>query len=177
MQDGKQKSRTRGACGIANGRSILYGSIGVIRSRHTATDKTPIQPVYAGGCAGRADVFPMYADGLRDLEGFSHIYLVYHMHRAGAAKLAVKPYLQDVERGVFATRAPCRPNPIGLSIVKLVRREENILYLDGVDVLDGTPLLDIKPYTARFDRIKTARNGWQDEVDPATAQERGRRGG
>jgi len=87
----------------------------------------------------------------------------------------VKPFLQDVERGVFATRAPCRPNPIGLSVVKLVRREGNVLYLDGVDVLDGTPLLDIKPYTAKFDRIETTRNGWQDEVDDQTARLRGRR--
>jgi len=80
-----------------------------------------------------------------------------------------------VERGVFATRAPCRPNPIGLSVVRLVRREGNVLYLDGVDVLDGTPLLDIKPYTARFDHIETTRNGWQDEVDDETARRRGRR--
>ena len=87
----------------------------------------------------------------------------------------MKPFLQDVERGVFATRAPCRPNPIGLSIVKLVRREGNVLHLDGVDVLDGTPLLDIKPYTARFDRIDGTRNGWQDEVDEETARLRGRR--
>ncbi len=88
----------------------------------------------------------------------------------------VKPFLQDVERGVFATRAPCRPNAIGLSIVKLLRRDGNTLYLDDVDVLDGTPLLDIKPYTARFDRIDGTRNGWQDEVDEETARRRGRRG-
>jgi len=87
----------------------------------------------------------------------------------------VKPFLQDVERGVFATRAPCRPNPIGLSVVKLLRREGYILYLDAVDVLDGTPLLDIKPYTARFDCIQTTRNGWQDEVDEQTAWRRGSR--
>ena len=89
--------------------------------------------------------------------------------------MTVKPFLQDLERGVFATRAPCRPNPIGLSIVKLVRREGNVLHLDAVDVLDGTPLLDIKPYTARFYRVETTRNGWQDEVDDQTARRRGRR--
>ena len=82
----------------------------------------------------------------------------------------------DVERGVFATRAPCRPNPIGLSVVKLVRCEGNVLHLDGVDVLDGTPLLDIKSYTAKFDRIEDTRNGWQDAVDDETALLRGRRG-
>jgi tRNA (adenine37-N6)-methyltransferase len=93
-----------------------------------------------------------------------------------SVKLIVKPFLQDVERGVFATRAPSRPNMIGLSIVELVRREGNVLYLDGVDILDGTPLLDIKPYIARFDCVQTLRNGWQDEVDEETARKRGKRG-
>lgn len=155
--------------------TIAYEPIGVIRSGHSNPDQTPIQPVYAEGCEGRAEVFPEFAEGLRDLEGFSHIYLVYHMHKTGRPRLAVKPFLQDVERGVFATRAPCRPNPIGLSVVKLVRREGNILHLDAVDVLDGTPLLDIKPYTAKFDCMQTTRNGWQDEVDEETAWRRGTR--
>ncbi len=155
--------------------SIAYAPIGVIHSAHTEPEKTPIQPVYSEGCEGRAEVFPEFAAGLRDVEGFSHIYLVYHMHKAGPTRLTVKPFLQDVERGVFATRAPCRPNPIGLSVVKLLRREGYILYLDAVDVLDGTPLLDIKPYTARFDCIQTTRNGWQDEVDEQTAWRRGSR--
>ena len=87
----------------------------------------------------------------------------------------MKPFLQDKERGVFATRAPSRPNAIGLSIVELVRREGNILFLDGVDILDGTPLLDIKPYTAKFDRVETRRNGWQEEVDEETARQRRKR--
>jgi len=155
--------------------SILYKPIGVIRSGHVTPEETPIQPVYSEGCQGRAEVFPEFAAGLRDVEGFSHIYLVYHLHKADRPRLTVKPFLQDVERGVFATRAPCRPNPIGLSVVRLVHREGNVLHLDGVDVLDGTPLLDIKPYTARFDHIETTRNGWQDEVDDETAQQRGRR--
>ena len=155
---------------------ILYTPIGEIRSEHVEAERTPIQPVYARGSKGRAEVFPEYADGLRDLEGFSHIYLVYHFHRASLPRLIVKPFLQDVDRGVFATRAPCRPNAIGLSIVELIRREGNVLYLNGVDVLDGTPLLDLKPYTARFDRIETTRNGWQDEVDETTAGRRGTRG-
>jgi tRNA (adenine37-N6)-methyltransferase len=155
--------------------AIVYKPIGVIRSGHTKPEDTPIQPVYAEGCQGRAEVFPEFAAGLRDLEGFSHVYLVYHMHKADRPRLTVKPFLQDVERGVFATRAPCRPNFIGLSIVKMVSREGNILYLEGVDVLDGTPLLDIKPYTAGFDRIEGTCNGWQDEVDEETAQLRGSR--
>jgi tRNA-Thr(GGU) m(6)t(6)A37 methyltransferase TsaA len=156
--------------------NITYKPIGVIRSEHTRPEDTPIQSVYATGHQGRAEVFPEYEAGLRDLEGFSHIYLLYHLHRAGPARLIVMPFLQDVEHGVFATRSPCRPNPIGLSIVTLERREGNILYLDGVDVLDGTPLLDIKPYAARFDRIETTRNGWQDEVDDETARQKGTRG-
>jgi tRNA (adenine37-N6)-methyltransferase len=159
-----------------NQTAITYQSIGVIRSAHVAVEKTPIQPVYAKGCRGRAEIFKEFTDGLCDLEGFSHVYLIYHFHQAEAMKLLVKPFLQDLVHGVFATRAPCRPNPIGLSLVELVRREENVLYLDGVDILDGTPLLDIKPYTAKFDRIETTRNGWQDEVDEQTARRRGRRG-
>ncbi len=155
--------------------AITYRPIGVIRSEHTAADRTPIQPVYAGGCTGRAEVFPEFAEGLRDLDGFSHIYLIYHFHLSGPPRLSVKPFLQDIERGVFATRAPCRPNAIGLSIVRLAGREGNVLLLEDVDILDGSPLLDIKPYTARFDRIEATRNGWQDEVDDATARARGRR--
>jgi tRNA (adenine37-N6)-methyltransferase len=155
---------------------ISYKPIGVIRSEHHTAEKTPIQPTYAKGCKGRAEIFPEFAEGLRDLDGFSHVYLIYHFHQSGSARLLFKPFLQDVERGVFATRAPCRPNAIGLSVVELVSHEGNVLHLDGVDILDGTPLLDIKPYTAKFDRIETTRNGWQDEVDEQTARRRGRRG-
>jgi tRNA-Thr(GGU) m(6)t(6)A37 methyltransferase TsaA len=155
---------------------ISYKPIGVIRSKHHAAEKTPIQPTYAKGCKGRAEVFPEFAKGLQDLDGFSHVYLIYHFHQSGSVRLTVKPFLQNVERGVFATRAPCRPNAIGLSVVELVSREGNVLHLDGVDILDGTPLLDIKPYTAKFDRIETTCNGWQDEVDEETARRRGRRG-
>jgi tRNA-Thr(GGU) m(6)t(6)A37 methyltransferase TsaA len=155
---------------------VTYTPIGVIHSEHHVPEETPIQPVYARGCPGQAEVFPKFAAGLRDLDGFSHIFLIYHFHQAGPAKLLVKPFLQDIERGVFATRAPCRPNAVGLSIVELVRREGNVLYLDGVDILDGTPLLDIKPYTARFDRFTTTRNGWQDEVDEETVRKRASRG-
>lgn len=155
---------------------ISYRPIGVIHSEHTAVDKIPIQPVYAKGCRGWTEVFPEYAEGLRDLDGFSHIYLIYHFNKAEPPKLIVKPYLQDIERGVFATRSPRRPNAIGLSVVELLNRDNNVLHLDGLDILDGTPLLDIKPYTAKFDRIETARNGWQDEVDDKSASIKGRRG-
>ena len=156
--------------------AVSYEPIGVIRSEHTVAEETPIQPVHAAGSTGRVEVAPSFSDGLRDLEGFSHIYLIYSLHRASAAKLLVKPFLDDVEHGVFATRAPCRPNAIGLSIVQLVRREGNVLYVDGLDVLDGTPLLDIKPYTARFDCIAETRDGWQESIDETSSIERGRRG-
>ncbi|MEW6059714.1 MAG: tRNA (N6-threonylcarbamoyladenosine(37)-N6)-methyltransferase TrmO [Actinomycetota bacterium] len=156
--------------------AIAYRPIGVIRSEHSSVEKTPIQPVFAKGCKGRAEIFAEFAEGLRDLEGFSHIYLIYHLHLAGPPRLIVKPFLQDAERGLFATRAPSRPNPIGLSVVELVRREGSVLYLDRVDILDGTPLLDIKPYTTKLDVFDTARNGWQDDVDEDTARRRGRRG-
>ncbi|HOJ33902.1 MAG TPA: tRNA (N6-threonylcarbamoyladenosine(37)-N6)-methyltransferase TrmO [Candidatus Hydrogenedentes bacterium] len=155
--------------------NVSYRPIGVIRTPHHSPETTPIQPVYAQDYEGQVEVFPEFEDGLKDIEGFSHIYLIYHLHRAEPPRLIVKPFLQDVERGIFATRAPCRPNPIGLSIVHLVRREGGVLHVRGVDILDGTPLLDIKPYTTRFDCIQTLRNGWQDDVDDATAEQRGRR--
>lgn len=155
---------------------FIYRRIGVIHSEHQVPEKTPIQPVYARGCRGTVDVFPEFGEGLRDLEGFSHIHLIYHFHRSGSTKLTVKPFLQDVDRGVFSTRSDCRPNPIGLSTVELLGREGNILHVDGLDVLDGAPLLDIKPYVVRFDRIEATRNGWQDSVDDETAAILGRRG-
>jgi tRNA-Thr(GGU) m(6)t(6)A37 methyltransferase TsaA len=158
-----------------NPTSITFRPIGVIRSEHTSADATPIQPVYARDCPGRAELSPEFADGLADIEGFSHVYLLYWLHRADPPQLRVKPYLQDVEHGIFATRAPCRPNPIGLSLVRLVRREGNILYFAGVDVLDGTPLLDLKPYSPRYDTVENPRGGWTDTIDDFTAVSRGRR--
>lgn len=156
--------------------SLTYKPIGIIHSEHTIADKTPVQSVYAQGCKGLVEVFSQFVDGLKDLNDFSHIYLIYHFHQSPLRmKLIVKPFLQDIEHGVFATRSPCRPNAIGLSIVELLGIEDNILHFDGADIIDGTPLIDIKPYTAKFDLHKTKRNGWQDEVDEQTAQKRGKR--
>ena len=155
---------------------ILYWTIGIIHSEHKVEDKTPVQPVYAKGCKGSVELFPEFAEGLRDLNEFSHIYLIYHFHKVQQVKLVVKPFLQDVYHGIFATRAPFRPNPIGLSVVELLSIEDNILHFDGADIIDGTPLLDIKPYTAKFDLHKTTKNGWQDNVDEQTAHKRGKRG-
>lgn len=149
--------------------------IGLIHSDHTTPESTPIQPAYAKGSIGRVEVFEEFAEGLRDIEGYSHLYLIYRFDRSGEVKLTLRPFLQDVERGLFSTRGPCRPSGIGLSIVELLRREGNVLHVDRVDVLDGTPLLDIKPYSAKFDCISNTRNGWQDEVDEETARKRGRR--
>ena len=156
---------------------IVFRPIGVIRSEHVVAQETPIQPVYARDCCGRVEMLPEFADGLDDIDGFSHVYLIYHFDRTETPKLRVKPFLQDTERGVFATRAPCRPNAIGLSVVELLSRDGNVLHFAGADILDGTPLLDIKPFTAKFDGIITpTRNGWQDEVDEETARQRGKRG-
>lgn len=154
---------------------IVYQPIGLIHSEHTAAEKTPIQPIYAQECNGKIEVFPEFAAGLTDLENFSHIYLLYHLNRVKSSRLKVKPFLQDVERGVFSTRAPCRPNGIGMSIVRLIRRDGNRLHVQGIDVLDNTPLLDIKPYTTRFDCIQTERNGWQDDVREDDAEVLGKR--
>ncbi len=150
-------------------------AIGVIHSPHARPEETPIQPVFARGIQGTAELLREYADGLRDIEGFSHLYLIYWLHRADAPRLVVKPFLDDTPRGVFATRAPCRPNPIGLSVVRLVRRDANVLHLEDVDVLDGTPLLDVKPYVPRFNPAEGIRCGWVESVDEQVAAERGRR--
>ena len=131
--------------------------------------------MYARGIRGQVDVLPEYEAGLRDLEGFSHIFLIYAFHQAGAPRLEVVPFLDDEVRGVFATRAPTRPNPLGLSVVRLVSREGAVLYIEDVDILDGTPLLDIKPYVSRFDSREGTRDGWQEQIDEPTARKRGRR--
>lgn len=154
---------------------LRFRPIGILHSGHTDAGRTPIQPCYADDCVGTVEVFPEYAAGLKDIEGYSHIYLIYGFHLAPAASLLVRPFLQDTERGLFSTRAPCRPNPIGMSIVRLEGREGALLRFRGADMLDGTPLLDIKPYAARFDCIKNTRNGWQDEVSDKEALKRGRR--
>jgi tRNA-Thr(GGU) m(6)t(6)A37 methyltransferase TsaA len=148
----------------------------VIRTPHHDPASTPIQPVYALGIPATVEVFPNFEVGLQDLDGFSHIHLLYAFHCAGSPQLVVTPFLDDQPRGVFATRSPSRPNPIGISLVRLVGREGRILRIEDVDILDGTPLLDIKPYSSRFDVRDGARCGWQDRIDEETARRRGRRG-
>jgi len=150
--------------------------IAFIRSEHKNAEATPIQPVFAGECTGRVEVLPEFVDGLVDIEGFSHIILLYWLHKAISGPLLVKPFLQDIEHGIFATRSPGRPNPIGISIVRLINRNESILHIQGVDILDETPVLDIKPYSSIFDCFPDARNGWQEGIDKETLEKRGRRG-
>jgi len=136
--------------------------IGVIHSPFRALENMPIQPKGAAEVMGKVVVDAEFADGLKDLDGFSHIYLLYYLREAGASKLEVTPFLDTRPRGVFATRAPVRPNPIGLSVVELVAVAGNELTVRGIDALDGTPLLDIKPYVEKFDHPAHSRSGWID---------------
>lgn len=138
--------------------------IGIIRSPFKQKDETPIQSVYSDA-PGAVEVYPEYAEGLEGLEGFSHIYLIYYFDRADARALKQKPFLDgSKERGIFATRHFNRPNPIGLSIVKLCSVKDGLLEVSGIDVLDGTPLLDIKPYVREFDHREGISCGWYDKL-------------
>ena len=139
---------------------IEYDSIGLIHSPFKECKGTPIQGVSAGDAEGIVEVFPEYAAGLHDLEGFSHVILIYHFHLSGNYSLKVKPYLDDRLRGLFATRAPSRPNPIGLTTVRLIKIEGTKLYIRHLDIVDGTPLLDIKPYIPEFDTHEIHKTGW-----------------
>ncbi len=139
---------------------IKYKPIGVIHSPFRQAKGTPIQPRSAEGVKGTVEMFPEYIDGLKDLDEFSHIILVYHFHLSRQPSLVVKPFMDDETHGVFATRAPSRPNPIGISTVRLLKIEGNILHIQDVDIIDGTPLLDIKPYVPEFDDRKPAEIGW-----------------
>jgi len=138
--------------------------IGIIHSPFTAPEGMPIQPAGAAGVRGTAEILPPYLPGLKDLDGFSHLILLYHFHRARPLQLQPTPFLDTEPRGIFATRAPTRPNPIGLSVVRLLRVDGGILQLEGVDILDGTPLLDIKPYVPAFDAPTEVRTGWLEEA-------------
>jgi tRNA-Thr(GGU) m(6)t(6)A37 methyltransferase TsaA len=142
---------------------VTLTPIGIIRSPHQIAKGTPIQPTYAGEYEGQVVVDEKYESALDDIEGFERIWLIYLLDRAGAFKPKIVPYRDVIEHGLFATRSPCRPNPIGLSVVDLVAREGNILRIKGIDVLDGTPLLDIKPYVPEFDAHPVSRAGWLDE--------------
>ncbi len=139
---------------------IEFQPIGEIRSPFATPEGTPIQPAGAAGIRGRVVVLPAYQDALQDLEGFSHITLLYYFHLARPFSPKVTPFLDTVKRGLFATRAPARPNAIGISVVRLISVSENTLEVQDIDVVDGTPLLDIKPYIPEFDARPAERIGW-----------------
>ncbi len=148
--------------------TITYRPIGIIHSPFKEAKGSPIQGVFSRGAEGVVEVFEQFADGLCDLELFSHIYLLYDLHRAGRLSLTVVPFVDDQPHGVFATRAPSRPNGIGLSIVRVLARDGCQIRVVELDVLDGTPLLDIKPYVPYFDHRQSANSGWM--KDPAGKQ-------
>ena len=132
----------------------------------------PVQPAGGAGIRGTVEIFPEYEEGLKDLDGFSHVILLYHFHRSEGFKMRVVPYMDSRLRGLFATRAPKRPNPIGLSLVGLRKIEGAMLHIENVDILDGTPLLDIKPYVPEFDRQAKIRTGWLEEARKAVSKKR-----
>jgi len=144
--------------------TMILKPIGIIHSPFTSPHGVPIQPAFATGIEGRVEVFEEYIDGLKDLDGFERIWLLYWFHKSSPARLIVKPYMDKVERGLFATRAPSRPNPIGISAVRLLGIDGRFLRIADVDILDGTPLLDIKPYSPRFDHFDVSRHGWLEEA-------------
>ncbi len=134
--------------------------IGTIHSPYSSIEDMPIQPKGALKIQGHVLMNKQYSKGLQDLEGFSHIYLLYHFHEASRTELLVTPFMDTEKRGVFATRSPLRPNHIGISIVKLIGVEGNKVIVEGIDILNGTPLLDIKPYIEKFDSVKESTSGW-----------------
>ena len=145
-------------------------AIGTIHSPFKDTAGVPIQPAFAGQTEGTVEVQAEYREALADLEGFERIWLVYWFDRAAPFKARVKPFMDHQTHGLFATRAPARPNPIGLSCVRLLSIEGTTLHVGGIDILDGTPLLDIKPYASRFDRFNVTRCGWLDTAEQGSTK-------
>ncbi len=146
-----------------------FKPVGFIRTQNRQLEGTPVQPAFAKEYTGKAEILLEYIAGLKDLEGFSHLILIYvfDRNRKGDYKLHVKPYLDDNVRGLFATRAPKRPNNIGLSVVKVEMIRNNAIFFSGADMLDNTPLLDIKPYVPDFDGVEEPGIGWlEGKIDP-----------
>lgn len=139
---------------------ITYSPIGIVRSPFVQMEGMPLQTIAAQGVQGSIEIDPSLCEGLNDLESFSHLILLTHLHRMAGFALSVTPYLDDHPHGIFATRSPRRPNPIGLSVVRLIAVEGYTLRIEDIDLLDGTPVLDIKPYIPAFDARETERIGW-----------------
>jgi tRNA-Thr(GGU) m(6)t(6)A37 methyltransferase TsaA len=151
---------------------IEFEPIGIIHTPFVGKEGMPIQPPGAAGIKGTVEVFEKYRPGLKDLDGFSHIILVYTFHKAKGFELQVVPFMDSKHRGLFATRAPKRPNPIGLSVVKLNKINDGVLYVENIDILDGSPLLDIKPYVPEFDEPTQTRTGWLEKARKTVSQKK-----
>ena len=144
--------------------SINLRTIGVVHTPFKKPKGTPIQSAMADGARGTVTVIKEFRAGLRDLKGFERVWLITWFQRASEARLLVTPFLDDRQRGVFATRGPARPNPIGTSSVRLLRIDGSVLEVADVDIIDGTPLLDFKPYVPAFDCYRVKRSGWLDKA-------------
>jgi len=151
---------------------MMLEPIGKIQTPYTSLEQMPIQPKGAKEITAFLNIKREYAKGLKDLEGFSHIYLIYHFHQTTRSELEVIPFMDTQKRGVFATRSPLRPSHIGLSITELISIHDNIVTIKGIDVLNGTPLLDIKPYIPQFDRVREVKTGWMNKNEEEVAQAR-----
>ncbi len=143
-------------------KQITINSIGIIHTPFNDIKGMPIQPLAAEGVKGHIELFPKYIEGLIDLMGFSHITLLYQLHKINGYDLMVKPFMDNTEHGIFATKSPKRPNAIGLSTVKLLGIENNVIHIEMVDMLNGTPLIDIKPFFSKFDNRTNTKSGWLD---------------
>ena len=144
-------------------KQIRIKPIGIIRTPYKDPKKVPIQGRFKKSVRGRINLFPKYKPGLKDIEGFSHLILIYYFHKAGQEKLIAKPFLEDEFHGIFAIRSPMRPNHIGISVVKLEKVRNSVITFSEVDMLNGTPLLDIKPFISHYDSRKNVKNGWLDK--------------
>lgn len=144
---------------------VAFEPIGILHSSHFQQAGTPVQPCFAEGCSGVVELRPGLAEGLQDLEGFERIWLIYVLDRAEFRDLKVVPYLDTRGHGIFATRSPARPNPIGLSCVRVTRIQGHRIEIEEVDILNGTPILDIKPYVPAFDAHPAVASGWMSQVE------------
>jgi tRNA-Thr(GGU) m(6)t(6)A37 methyltransferase TsaA len=140
--------------------AYVFRPIGILKTPYKSKSGVPIQGVFDRESGGEAEIFEEYAPGLQDIEGFSHLIVIYVFHLSQGYDLVCKPYMEEKRHGVFAIRTPRRPNPIGFSVVRLLKKADRILYLSEVDMLNGTPILDIKPFVPRFDHRPDARVGW-----------------
>ncbi len=151
---------------------VTYDPIGVVRSPFVEQEGTPIQPVGGKDVEGTVELLPEFAEGLRDLEGFSHIILLYHFNRCDVTRMVVTTFVDGLEHGLFATRAPVRPNHIGMSVVRLDGIDGNVLHVRDLDILDGTPVLDIKPHIPHVDCPGATRTGWLEGKEGQIAEKR-----